>query len=42
LTAYTSPVARRASPPLSQGQFVLRAAFLAATGVLFIAWLAAA
>jgi hypothetical protein len=42
LTAQSSPVARRALPPLSQGQFVLRAAFLAATGVLFVVWLAAA
>jgi hypothetical protein len=40
LTAQTSSVARRALSPLSRGQFVLRAAFLAATGVLFIAWLA--
>jgi hypothetical protein len=42
LIAHTSPVARRALPPPSPAQFVLRAAFLAATGVLFVAWLAAA
>jgi hypothetical protein len=41
LNGYTSPAARRALPPPSAAQFVLRAAFLAATGVLFVAWLAA-
>ncbi|MGA2485888.1 MAG: hypothetical protein ABSF49_07855 [Roseiarcus sp.] len=40
MTAYTSPVARRGSPSPFKGQFVLRAAFLAATGVLFAVWLA--
>ena len=41
LTVQTSPVARRALPPPTRAQFVLRAAFLAATGVLFVVWLAA-
>jgi hypothetical protein len=36
-----SSVSRRAPAPSSQVQFLLRAAFLAATGVLFVAWLAA-
>jgi hypothetical protein len=41
LTAHTSPAIRRAFPPSAAGQFLLRAAFLAATGALFVAWLAA-
>jgi hypothetical protein len=41
LTAHTSPTIRRALPPPTPAQFVLRAAFLAATGVLFVVWLAA-
>ena len=42
LTAHISPAIRRALPSAAPAQFVLRAAFLAATGVLFVAWLAAA
>jgi hypothetical protein len=42
LTARPSPAARRALPPADSTQRVLRAAFLAATGVLFVVWLAAA
>jgi hypothetical protein len=41
LAAHTSLAIRRALAPPSPAQIVLRAAFLAATGVLFVAWLAA-
>jgi hypothetical protein len=42
LAVHTSPAIRRASPPPFPVEFFLRAAFLAATGVLLIVWLAAA
>jgi hypothetical protein len=42
LTAHISPAIRRAFLSPAPAQFVLRAAFLAATGVLLVVWLAAA
>jgi hypothetical protein len=36
-----SPANRRAFPVPAPAQFLLRAAFLAATGVLLVVWLAA-
>ena len=42
MTARISSAVRRAMPAPAPAQFVLRAAFLAATGVLLVVWLAAA
>jgi hypothetical protein len=42
LTVHISPAIRQAQPFPVPAQFVLRAAFLAATGVLLVVWLAAA
>jgi hypothetical protein len=42
LTAHTSRTVRRPPSPSFVAQFLLRAAFLAATGVLLAIWLAAA
>jgi hypothetical protein len=42
LTVHTTPTIRRAAPSPAPAQFFLRAAFLAATGVLLVVWLAAA
>jgi len=42
LTAHASRIVRRPPPPSAAAQFLLRAAFLAATGTLLVIWLAAA
>ena len=42
MTAHVSPAIRRALAFPAPAQFILRAAFLAATGVLLVVWLAAA